>query len=247
MSKASISRRAVLSSAALAGSIASLDSVTARTLSGGVPWEPGLADAPLPAAPGPYQFFTTEEVAFVNAAVARLIPDDELGPGAKEAGVTVFLDRQLAGPYGRAERWYMHGPWSEGSESQGYQSRRNPAQLYRAAIKSIDKHCRDTMGGKSFAELSPADQDRTLSGLEKGEIKLAGVESHSFFEQFRQNTIEGFFSDPIHGGNRDMVGWKLIGFPGARYDYRPYVSKHNQKLGLSPVGLKGRPEWTPRS
>jgi gluconate 2-dehydrogenase gamma chain len=62
---------------------------------------------------------------------------------------------------------------------------------------------------------------------------------------FLQNVIEGFFSDPIYGGNRDMVGWKLIGFPGARYDYRPYVSKHNQKLALEPVGIGGRPGWTP--
>ena len=60
-----------------------------------------------------------------------------------------------------------------------------------------------------------------------------------------QNTIEGFFSDPIYGGNRDMIGWKLIGFPGAHYDYRSYVKNHNERLSLAPVGIMGRPGWNP--
>jgi gluconate 2-dehydrogenase gamma chain len=58
-----------------------------------------------------------------------------------------------------------------------------------------------------------------------------------------QNTVEGFFSDPLYGGNKDMAGWKLIGFPGARYDYRPYVSRHGEKLDLEPVGIMGRSGW----
>jgi len=70
------------------------------------------------------------------------------------------------------------------------------------------------------------------------------VSGQAFFDFLLQNTIEGFFWDPIYGGNRDMVGWKLIGFPGARYDYRPYVKKHNQRLDLAPVSIAGRPGWT---
>jgi gluconate 2-dehydrogenase gamma chain len=57
---------------------------------------------------------------------------------------------------------------------------------------------------------------------------------------------EGFFSDPLYGGNRDMIGWKLIGFPGARYDYRPYIAQHGKKLAIEPVGLHGRPGWNPQ-
>jgi gluconate 2-dehydrogenase gamma chain len=83
--------------------------------------------------------------------------------------------------------------------------------------------------------------------MENNKLELANVSGKAFFEQLLQNTIEGFFCDPIHGGNRDMVGWKLIGFPGARYDYRPYVEKHNQKLDLPPVGIQGRPGWTPKT
>jgi gluconate 2-dehydrogenase gamma chain len=209
-----------------------------------VPWSAGEADAPQPLGSEAPRFFDTQERAFIDAAVERLIPEDNLGPGAREVGVTTFIDSQLAGSYGRAETWYMQGPWSDGTDTQGYQSRLTPAQMYRAAIKAIDDECRRAEG-KSFAELAPDHQDALLSKLEKGEIELAGVKAKSFFELLLQNTLEGFFSDPIYGGNRDMAGWKLIGFPGARYDYRPYVDKHGMQLDLQPVGLKGRPGWTP--
>lgn len=217
----------------------------ARTISGDVPWAPGTASNPKAPEGDGYRYFTATEAAFVEAAVARLIPADELGPGAKEAGAAYFIDRQLMGAFGNAASWYMQGPWSDGEETQGYQSRMTPAQLYRAAIKAIDQHCRDNFNGKSFSALDPDQQDKVLTGLEKGDIKLDAVKSKSFFEVFLQNTIEGFFSDPLYGGNRDMVGWKLIGFPGARYDYRPYVKQHNTKLSLAPVGIMGRPGWNP--
>jgi gluconate 2-dehydrogenase gamma chain len=232
---------------AIGSSLVLTSAIEAKSISGEMPWAPDIANAPTPIAPGLYQFFSPEEAAFIDAAVSRLIPADDLGPGAKEAGVTTFLDRQLAGPFGRAESWYMQGPWSKGTKSQGFQSRLTPAQLYRTAIKSIDDHCRGAFAGKAFAQLTSEQQDQVLTGLEKGEIKLDGTDAASFFNAFMQNTVEGFFSDPIYGGNRDMVGWKLIGFPGARYDYRPYVDKHGQHLDLAPVGLKGRPAWTPHS
>lgn len=248
MAKTPISRRDILSTSALAGSLLALKGLApaeARSIAGEVPWTPGAADAPKGGAPGDFQFFTKDEVAFIDAAVSRLIPNDELGGGAKEAGVTVFLDRQLAGPYGAANRWYMQGPWQEGTKSQGYQTRLAPAQYYRVAIKAVDDHCRSVFQGKPFAELSPEDQDSLLSGLEGGKVDLGEIKSDAFFDLLLQNTIEGFFSDPIYGGNRDMMGWKMIGFPGARYDYREYVSKHGQRLDLPPVGLQGRPGWTP--
>jgi gluconate 2-dehydrogenase gamma chain len=241
MANSGLNRRELLSAGVAIGSIAvSTQPLDARSISGGVPWEPSKASAPEPAltdAPRA-SFFTDDERAFIDAAVSRLIPADDLGPGAKETGVTAFLDRQLAGSYGNAQRWYMQGPWNEGTPSQGYQSRLTPAQSYRAAIKAIDAYCRKTFGNKAFAALVENQQDEVLTKLEKGEIELEGVKSKTFFEDFLQNTIEGFFSDPIYGGNRDMAGWKLIGFPGAHYDYRDYVSKHGQKLTLSPVGLK---------
>ena len=246
-------RRTVLLTGASLLAVYAVTRSYARTITGGIPWMPGPGDAPTDT--GALKFFTSDEAAFIDAAVARLIPADDFGPGAEEAGVTTFLDRQLAGPYGHAETWYMGGPWHDGTKSQGYQSRLTPAALYRTAIKAIDDHCRQAFGGKSFSTLSPDQQDSVLTDLEKGKFKIEGIGPHaveiegakedSFFSVLMQNTIEGFFSDPMYGGNRDMIGWKLIGFPGAHYDYRPYIGQHGKKLPIEPVGLRGRPGWTP--
>lgn len=243
-----VGRRQFLSGGAIVGSALAFDStlpVSARTISGDMPWQPGEANRPDEIEAGPWRFFTADEARFVDAAIARLIPSDDLGPGAKEAGVTTFLDRQLAGPYGQASRWYMRGPWKKGEPTQGYQTRLTPAELYRTAIKEIDAQSAARFEGRDFSDLDPDQQDRLLSDLEEGRIELQAVDAKAFFEMFLQNTVEGFFSDPIYGGNRGMVGWSMIGFPGARYDYRPYVGQHGQKLDLPPVGIKGRPGWKP--
>ena len=205
---------------------------------------PAVAAAPLrpidnPAAPGP-AYFTADETAFIDAAVSRLIPKDDLGPGAKEAGVTHFLDRQLGGPYGRAQTWYMQGPWREGTPQQGYQLKLTPAQLYRTAIQDIDEYCRSTYGGKRFAELDGATQDKVLHGLEKGDVKLARVKGKQFFDMLWNNTKEGFLADPMYGGNRDFAGWKLIGFPGPRYNYVNEIAQYGHPYTLPTVGLMGR-------
>jgi gluconate 2-dehydrogenase gamma chain len=238
-----VNRRQLLAAGAALGAVPA----RAHTITGEMPWAPATADAPRPIEPGPYQFFQPEEAKFIEAAVERLIPSDELGPGARDVGVPTFIDRQLAGQYGHAQRWYMLGPWRPGVETQGYQSRLAPAQMYRFAIKAIDAHVREKNQNRSFAELSPEDQDKILQSMENDELKLQGVSTKAFFEVLLQNTVEGFFSDPIYGGNRDMAAWKMIGFPGARYDYRDYVDKHGEHFPLPPVGLKGRPEWNPKA
>jgi len=243
--KSGLSRRELLTAAAVTALPGGV--VEAKVISGEVPWSPGEADNPTPAAPGPYQFFTEHEAAWVDAAVSRLIPKDDLGPGAKELGVTVFLDRQLAGAYGRAERWYMAGPWSKGKDTQGYQSRMTPAQMYRAAIKAIDAHCKGRFENQGFAQLKSEDQDKVLGELEKGKIKLAEVDAKTFFKQLLLNTQEGFFADPLYGGNKDMAAWKMIGFPGARYNYRDFVKKHGERYPLPPVSILGRPAWNPKT
>jgi len=213
-----------------------------------MPWQEGVASAPDAATQSPpakdtYAFLTAAEAAFVAAAVARLIPADDLGPGALEAGAVVFIDRQLASEYGRASRWYMQGPWAKGEPTQGYQSRYTPAGLYRAAIREIDQAVADERRAATFAKLAADDQDRWLKDLEDGKPKLPTADAKGFFKMLLQNTQEGFWSDPIYGGNRDMVGWKLIGFPGARYDHSAFVGRHGERYPLPPVGLKGRPEW----
>jgi gluconate 2-dehydrogenase gamma chain len=240
-----LNRRELLAAGILASSSLALPPTAAEgdTISQQIPWAPREANEPPLVTPSGYQFLTPDEVAWLDAAVSRLIPNDELGPGAKELGVTVFIDRQLAAAYGRAERWYMTGPWAKGTESQGYQSRMTPAQLYRAAIKEIDAYCRNEFSGKTFVELGSEQQDKVLGELEEGKAKLQQVDAKSFFKQLLLNTQEGYFADPLYGGNRDMAAWKMIGFPGARYDYRDFVSMHGQHYPLPPVSLYGCPAW----
>jgi gluconate 2-dehydrogenase gamma chain len=214
----------------------------ARTLSGEVPWTPGRT--PVPQGFGAARYFTEVERRCVAAITARLIPSDDIGPGAPEAGVVDFIDNQLAGFYGRGDRWYMQGPFGDGTKEQGYQSGHPPAGLYRAALKSLDQFCREQFNGRVFADLSQGDQDAILKRIDGGELALDGVSAKTFFSLIRENTIEGFFCDPIYGGNRDMVGWKLVGFPGVRYDYRNFLNHNGAAISLDPVGLRGRPAWT---
>src|SRR5690606_25819999 len=97
----------------------------------------------------------------------------------------------------------------------------------------------------AFAGLSEELQDEILTRLDDRELELDGVFAKAFFDLVLENAIEGFFCDPIYGGNRDMVGWKLVGFPGARYDYRSFLDHNGAEIRIEPVGLKGRPAWTP--
>ncbi len=83
---------------------------------------------PTAAEPGPWQFFTPEELPTIEALADRIIPPDPETPGGKDAGCVVFLDRQLAGPYGSAEGLYDRGPFMKGAEQQGPQSAKTPAQ-----------------------------------------------------------------------------------------------------------------------
>ncbi|MEO8847233.1 MAG: gluconate 2-dehydrogenase subunit 3 family protein [Casimicrobiaceae bacterium] len=185
-------------------------------------------------------FFDPAESTFIDAAIARLIPADELGPGAVGAGVTLFIDHQLAGPFGHATDWYMSGPWSDGTEQQGYQRRRTPAEVYRAAIRAIDAHSKKS-SGKSFAELAAGEQDDLLHALEDDKLQLGdAVSGKTFFTLLWQNTQEGFFADPVYLGNRNFAGWKLIGYPGPRYNYDSAIRHYGEAYPEPTVGLMGR-------
>jgi gluconate 2-dehydrogenase gamma chain len=225
----------------------SASSALAAIVKGSLPWEPNAGAPPTSVDPAPWVYFTPEEGAAIEALVDRLIPPDPQTPGGAGAGCAVYIDRQLAGPYGSAEGLYMQGPFADGTPQQGDQSPLTPAARYREALAALDKYCRATYAGKSFAQIPDNEKDKLLSELEHGEVRLEGANARAFFDQLLQNTQEGFFADPVYGGNRDMVGWKMIGFPGARYDYRDWIERHNQRYPLPPVGIKGRPEWNKKA
>ena len=121
-----------------------------------------------------YQYLTQPEIRFLDAAVERLIPADDLGPGAKDAGVTYFIDQQLVSVWGSHGRNYRAGPWPEGTPQQGFQSRLTPREIYRAAIREVNAHCL-TQYRKAFEFLAPGEQDEVLKGLESGALRLASV------------------------------------------------------------------------
>ena len=115
-----------------------------------------------------------------------------------------------------------------------------PAQLYRAAIAKIDEHLGQARGGRAFAQLDAKSQDDFLHALEKGDVKVSGDLGKEFFEILVVNTVEGFLADPIYGGNRDFIGWKLIGFPGPRYNYVAEIDQFGRKYDMPLVSIAGR-------
>lgn len=184
------------------------------------------------------RFFTEPENSFLELAVDRIIPPDERWPGAREACVVEYIDRQMAGEWGRGELVYRHGPFYEGTPAQGYQFEYTPAELFRRSINAINTQL--AAQGTSFAQLSDEQRDAYLAKLEKGGMDLDGVPCNVFFDQLLDMTVQGFFSDPMYGGNKGMVGWRMIGFPGAYADYYDLVDKHGIEFKREPLSIADR-------
>ena len=184
-----------------------------------------------------YGFLTQPEVQFLDAAVERLIPTDELGPGARDAGVSCYIDRQLTSIWGVHGRNYRAGPLPEGTPQQGFQSRLTPQEIYRYGIADTDAHCKRQYG-KAFRLLSGEQQDEVLHALEKNAIELPSLPARLFFGLLWRNTEEGFFGDPLYGGNRDKVGWRLLGFPGvAPSNYHELMHTEKEPYRVEPVSI----------
>jgi gluconate 2-dehydrogenase gamma chain len=238
-----INRRVLLGSSAIALLALHSRSAGASVVKGGLPWKPGSADPPVPVTPGGWHYFTAQEATTVEAFVDRLIPPDPETPGGKECGCAIFIDRQLAGPYGRNEAYYMMGPFQEGTKQQGPQSALTIAQRYRKALTALNTACRQKFGGKTFADLQGTQKDEVIGGLEAGSFKLDGVDGQDFFTLILTDTRNGFLADPIYGGNKDLAAWKMIGFPGTHYDYRNWIDRHNERVTLPVVGIGDHPNW----
>jgi gluconate 2-dehydrogenase gamma chain len=203
-----------------------------------------------------YVFFTPFQADIVNAAAGRIIPADGNGPGAIEAGVVFFIDRQLASLEGFGGQRYALGPFTRGGATQGDQSAMSMQDRYRLGISGMDSYAQQVFG-KSFAILTPDQQDQVLKDMDAGKpdtfdgasiqnvstqpapsgVELAGrhpsdanltLGAKAFFDLLRSHVVAGFFADPVHGGNRDMIGWKLIGFPGAQMSYRTEITQFGQ-------------------
>jgi gluconate 2-dehydrogenase gamma chain len=237
-----VTRRQLLFTSATTVAIGAAASAKAATLAGVPQWIPFDHNGPQHYDTPGWQFFSAEQAREVEAIVERLIPADDLSVSGKDAGCAVFIDRQLAGEYGTFARLYREGPFEKGTPTQGDQSPLTPRERYSLGLTALGKHCQQQFQ-KPFSGLSAEQRDQVLGALESGTAQFDGVDSKLFFQQVLANTMEGFFADPIYGGNREMVSWKMIGFPGARYDYRDYIGQHNQKLDLVPLSIIGSSAW----
>jgi gluconate 2-dehydrogenase gamma chain len=196
-----VSRRDLLKGASMAGAAAAAGVAPANAAPGAAaPLEPGAAQAPAQAAREPvrprvYEHLTAEEAELLEAIADHLIPADENGPGALEAGAVRYIDRSLGGAQ---------------SESR---------DAYRTGLAAFDRYCRSSRGGP-FTELERTDQLSALIDLETGGATGARVgfvgSSAAFFGMLRSHVLHGTFGDPHYGGNVDFVGWDLLGYPGVR-------------------------------
>jgi len=239
-SRVDVGRRQFLGGAGVAGAAAAAAHALAPTV-------PASAQTPAQAAsppsnqaqPAGYTFFKPQEVLFIEAVVDHMVPKDELTPSGTDTGIATYIDRALAGSWGKGDRLYMQGPWQRGTTNQGYQLPLTPAALYRAAIEGANAHCRKAFG-QAFDRCTAEQKETFLRELSGGKITLqGGLPGRAFFSVLYDNVMEGMFADPIYGGNRDKICWKMIGFPGVSANNAENIKTYNdgRRFAANPVGI----------
>ena len=175
------------------------------------------APAAAPAAAAPligYTCFSQDEAAFVETMVNIMCPADDLSPNGVDAGLAVYVDRQLAGDFGRGAKRYSRGPWQQGKPQQGYQLPMTPEQFFKAGVEAANNAC-VAKYGKPFDQIAPADANAFLNDLGAGKVSDASLPMASWFNELVYPLFsQACFADPIYGGNVDKVFWKMIGYPG---------------------------------
>ena len=232
-----IARRSFLKGAGAAGTAA------ATALGGTLP-APALAqaaapahDAAAPPASEPLLTLTATEAAFLSAAYDTFIPADRLSPSGTDCGLVAFIDRQLAGAWGGGARLYRGGPFIKGTREQGYQLSLTPREYFAAGIKATNAWTRKTYG-KDFDRLAPPERDTALKTMDAGKAELAEIDGKQFFEMLYASAMEGFFADPIYGGNRDKVSWRMVGYPGLPATYASKALEYRgKKIVLEPQSI----------
>jgi len=227
-------RRNFLLGAGLAG--ASMASGLAAETAVAQPAQAAPAAPPQPAAsaePETYLVLNATEAAFMSAMADTIIPADELSPSGTDCGVVTYIDRQLAGAYGAGDRMYRSGPFRRGKPEQGYQLALTPREYFVSGIAAANAWSRKTFG-KDFDRLAPAERVTALKQIEEGKAKFENFAATTFFNRVLAIVMEGFFSDPMYGGNRNKVAWQMLGFPGLPALYREKVDAYYDKRYVAP-------------
>jgi len=210
MAENKVPRRNFLKGAGAAGAATVLAAgLTRNAEAQTVPAQPAAATP----ANEPLLILTADEAAFFSAAYDTIIPADRLSPSGTDCGCVAYIDRQLAGAWGNGARLYRNGPFLPAKPEHGYQLPLTPREYFAAGIKAANTWSVKTYG-KTFDRLSAADRSTALTAMEKGTAKFEGLEAQPFFEALLQSAMEGFFADPMYGGNRNKVSWRMVGYPG---------------------------------
>ncbi|PPD59118.1 gluconate 2-dehydrogenase subunit 3 family protein [Dehalogenimonas etheniformans] len=142
-----------------------------------------------------YLFFSAVEAATIKAAFGRLLPGSASDPGAVEATAHIYLDRALNGAYA------------------------NLGVNYHRGITAMNAYCQ-TKFSKNFGDLTAAQQDTVLTDMQGGTATgFYAPGAAEFFGLLLKHMTEGTFCDPLYGGNQNLVGWKMIGYPGSQAAY----------------------------
>lgn len=186
-----------------------------------------------------YVFLNPEEAAFVEALADHMVPADNLSPKGTDLGINTFIDRALASGWGKGDRLYMQGPWKAGTASQGYQLPLCPSELFRSGVAASNRYC-IKVHKKTFDLLSEDLREKFLQELSGNKIEFeGGPPVKVFFPMILQMVMEGMFSDPIYGGNKDKAGWKMVGFPGVIQNNQQNIVKFkNKKFSAAPVSIE---------
>jgi gluconate 2-dehydrogenase gamma chain len=223
MANSEIPRRSFLAGAGVAGAGAAAlaatapaaDAKAAAAKAGDTPVETWLV-------------LTAEEAAFFSAVADTMIPADALSPSGSECGVPVFIDRQLASAWGAGARMYRAGPFHPGLPEQGYQLPLTPRDFFAAGVQAANAWSLKTYG-KTFDRLPPGQRIEALTAMEAGKAGFDDFDAKAFFQRLLAITMEGFFSDPIYGGNRDKASWRMLGFPGLPATYADKIEQYRNK------------------
>lgn len=177
----------------------------------------------------PWFFLTDAEARFLAAFCDVLIPQDAHA-SASQAGVVDFIDLQLATAYGKGDGLYMQGPFRSGTPEQGYQAETTPAQLIRRFIAGALEE------GQDLALFDAPRREGVVRDIAETPQTIGGIDAKTAFDELWALTKEGYFSDPLYGGNRDYAGWQMVGFPGAHAYYTDFVDQ-NVPYRAPPKGI----------
>lgn len=211
-----------------------------------------------------FKALTESEAIAVEMLTAQLLPGTPEDPGAREAGVVYYIDYLLQQNEGFVEPTYRAGPWAKGYEGDtepepepdviwipadqlsryGYQAPLSPLAIYQLGLRALEEYS-DATWGKPIADLSEDELNEMIWAMLRNEIdQFTEFSPISFFHTLRLHTAEGFFSDPGYGGNRDLAGWRLVGFPGAQRAYSP-EEMQTEGSDREPQSMQVLPEFNP--